>query len=94
MERTTNKRISPVVVDVHPVENVVQEQRTNMANTGHDQHHGSDAQPGSDRGYDAYNSGGELEFCPLKDLNLPASYAEVVSRFKRLQGDRDAEVMN
>lgn len=94
MERTTNKRISPVVVEVRAAENVVPKQRTNMANTGHDQQHGSDAQPGRDRGYDAYNSGGELEFCPLKDLNLPASYAEVVTRFKRLQGDRDAEVMN
>lgn len=47
-----------------------------------------------ERGYHAYSGQGDLQFCPLKDLNLPSSYSEVVSRFKRLQGDRDVEVLN
>lgn len=47
-----------------------------------------------DRCYSTYNSGGQLEFDPLKDLNLPANYEEVVSRFQRLQRERALEVMN
>ncbi|HRO99150.1 MAG TPA: hypothetical protein PLN54_06910 [Flavobacteriales bacterium] len=35
-----------------------------------------------------------LGFDPMKDLNLPGSYDEVVMRFKRLQGDRAEEVLN
>lgn len=35
-----------------------------------------------------------LGFDPMKDLNLPGSYEEVVMRFKRLQGDRAQEVLN
>ena len=54
----------------------------------------SEAEHREERGYHAYAGQVELQFCPLKDLNLPASYTEVVSRFKRLQGDRDAEVLN
>lgn len=45
-------------------------------------------------GYGEYNNGGGLEFDPLKDLNLPASYDEVVARFNRLQGERAVEVLN
>lgn len=46
------------------------------------------------RCYSTYNSGGQLEFDPLKDLNLPANYAEVVERFQRLQRERAIEVLN
>lgn len=53
-----------------------------------------DAQSAEERGYHAYTGQADLHFCPLKDLNLPSSYSEVVSRFKRLQGDRDVEVLN
>lgn len=53
-----------------------------------------DAQGAEERGYHAYTGQADLQFCPLKDLNLPSSYSEVVSRFKRLQGDRDVEVLN
>ncbi len=35
-----------------------------------------------------------LGFDPMKELNLPGSYEEVVIRFKRLQGDRAQEVLN
>ncbi len=52
---------------------------------------GSEAE---DRSYRNYHSGGELQFDPMKDLNLPASYDEVVARFKRLQGDRAMESLN
>lgn len=54
----------------------------------------SNAQGAEERGYHAYAGQADLQFCPLKDLNLPSSYSEVVSRFKRLQGDRDVEVLN
>lgn len=46
------------------------------------------------RCYSTYNSGGQLEFDPLKDLNLPANYEEVVARFQRLQRERALEVLN
>jgi hypothetical protein len=46
------------------------------------------------RCYRSYNSGGELEFCPMKDLNLPESYEEVLARFEKLQGERAMEVLN
>ena len=46
------------------------------------------------RCYRSYNSGGDLEFCPLKDLNLPESYEEVLARFEKLQGERAMEVLN
>lgn len=45
------------------------------------------------RSYTAYRSG-EFSFDPLKDLNLPGSYAEVVARFERLQGVKAAEILN
>ncbi|MEO8588343.1 MAG: hypothetical protein ABI432_03155 [Flavobacteriales bacterium] len=48
----------------------------------------------AERSYSAYNSGTPLAFDPMKDLNLPANYDEVVSRFKRLQGVRAMEVLN
>lgn len=43
-------------------------------------------------GYAKTNAG--LEFDPTKDLNLPGSYDEVVSRFKKLQGTRSMETLN
>lgn len=58
----------------------------------------SDEQPGENfegsRSYAAICAGMELAFDPMKDLNLPASYEEVLSRFRRLQGVRAQEVMN
>ena len=45
-----------------------------------------------DHGYAKTNTG--LEFDPTKDLNLPGSYDEVVSRFKKLQGTRSVETLN
>lgn len=36
----------------------------------------------------------EFAFDPMKDLNLPSSYDEVLVRFNRLQGDRAEEVLN
>lgn len=48
----------------------------------------------TERSYSEYNSGGALSFDPLKELNLPANYEEVVERFKRLQGERADEVLN
>lgn len=47
-----------------------------------------------DRSYAADNGVTQLSFDPLKDLNLPSSYEEVVSRFRQLQGDRTWETMN
>lgn len=46
------------------------------------------------RCYSEYSNSGAVEFCPFKDLNLPTSYAEVVSRFRKLQGERAIEVFN
>lgn len=37
------------------------------------------------RSYEAYRGMKGLEFDPLKDLNLPASYEEAMSRYKRLR---------
>ena len=47
-----------------------------------------------DRSYRTYHSGGILEFDPMKDLNLPSSYQEVLTRFNKLQGDRAMESLN
>lgn len=55
---------------------------------------GKPNEPMEKRCYRSYNSGGELEFCPMKDLNLPESYEEVLARFEKLQGDRAMEVLN
>lgn len=46
----------------------------------------------TDRTYATH--GERLGFDPMKDLNLPGSYDEVLSRFKRLQGSRDMESLN
>ncbi len=46
------------------------------------------------RSYAGYFSGGELTFDPMKDLNLPGSYDEVLARFEKLQGERAVEVLN
>lgn len=46
------------------------------------------------RSYAANNDDTHLNFDPLKDLNLPSSYDEVLSRFRQLQGDRAWESMN
>ena len=52
------------------------------------------AEQKTDRCYSTYNSGGALEFCPMKDLNLPHSYEEVLARFSKLQCERAMEVLN
>lgn len=54
------------------------------------------AEPAAPQGaecYSKYNEG-KLDFDPLKDLNLPANYNEVLDRFKKLQGDRAMEALN
>jgi len=48
----------------------------------------------AERCYSTYSKGSQLSFDPMKDLNLPANYDEVLSRFKRLQGVRAMEVLN
>ena len=48
----------------------------------------------SERTYSEYNGGEHLTFDPLKDLNLPSSYEEVVLRYKRLRGERQAVSLN
>jgi hypothetical protein len=45
------------------------------------------------RGYASYSKV-EQSFDPMKDLNLPGSYEEVVARFKRLQVMRALEALN
>lgn len=47
----------------------------------------------TERSYAEY-SAKDLAFDPMKDLNLPGSYDEVLARFNRLQGDREPEVLN
>jgi hypothetical protein len=47
-----------------------------------------------DRSYVAICADKDLAFDPMKDLNLPSSYDEVVMRFRRLQGVRAMEVLN
>ncbi len=47
-----------------------------------------------ERAYSTYAGGEHLSFDPLKDLNLPSSYEEVIKRFKQLQGERNLTVMN
>lgn len=47
----------------------------------------------TERSYAEY-SAKDFAFDPMKDLNLPRSYDEVLSRFNRLQGDREPEVLN
>lgn len=46
------------------------------------------------RCYTAYASQESIDFCPLNDLNFPASYEQVIERFKKLQGEQAMEVMN
>lgn len=67
---------------------------------------GSIAQPGNEeegngegeqrgsRTYASYRKIAKLSFDPMKDLNLPASYDEVLARFKRLQIIRAMEALN
>lgn len=47
-----------------------------------------------DRSYAAESGDTHLAFDPLKDLNLPSSYEEVIARFRQLQGERAWEVSN
>ena len=46
------------------------------------------------RSYAGYRSGTDITFDPMKDLNLPGSYEEVLSRFEKLQGERAVEALN
>ena len=47
-----------------------------------------------ERANESYIGGDHLTFDPLADLNLPASYDEVVDRFHRIQGRRVWEHLN
>ena len=51
-------------------------------------------EPDTDRSYTADSGAAHLNFDPLKDLNLPSSYEEVLSRFRQLQGERAWEALN
>ncbi|HMN06300.1 MAG TPA: hypothetical protein PKD45_11290 [Flavobacteriales bacterium] len=42
----------------------------------------------AERSYAEYRDAERLSFDPMKDLNLPASYEEVVLRYKRLRSGR------
>jgi hypothetical protein len=46
------------------------------------------------RTYGCAKTNAGLAFDPTKDLNLPGSYDEVVSRFKKLQGSPSMEALN
>ncbi len=48
----------------------------------------------SERSYAEYRADKELGFDPLKDLNLPGSYQEVLDRFDKLQVDRSPGSLN
>lgn len=48
----------------------------------------------AERSYATYVNNADLSFDPMKELNLPGSYEEVVARFRRLQGNREMEVLN
>lgn len=50
--------------------------------------------PVSERTYAAYEKQEHLSFDPLKELNLPSSYEEVVSRYAQLRGERESLSMN
>ncbi|MBS1940981.1 MAG: hypothetical protein JST38_08910 [Bacteroidetes bacterium] len=48
----------------------------------------------AERTYADYAADVRLNFDPLQDLNLPASYEEVRTRYKRLRTDRSMETLN
>jgi hypothetical protein len=48
----------------------------------------------TERTYAAYAGDVQLNFDPLQDLNLPASYDEVRQRYQRLRMDRSMETLN
>jgi hypothetical protein len=50
--------------------------------------------PVAERTYAVYTANRELGFDPMRELNLPASYAEAVRRFKRLQGEHAPDALN
>lgn len=54
----------------------------------------SDPSEQKERSYTNITVEKELGFDPLKDLNLPGSYEEVVTRFSKLQCERAQEVLN
>lgn len=46
------------------------------------------------RCYSNYSENNDLAFDPMKELNLPSSYEEVLTRFNNLQGERAMEALN
>jgi hypothetical protein len=54
---------------------------------------GQDSEEPTERSYSAYCKE-QAGFDPMKDLNLPGSYDEVVKRLTRLQGDKAMETFN
>ncbi len=55
---------------------------------------GEQGSTGVEERSDAVYRSTALDFDPLKELNLPTSYEEVLARFRRLQGDRAMESLN
>ncbi|MBS1939239.1 MAG: hypothetical protein JSS84_15665 [Bacteroidetes bacterium] len=52
------------------------------------------AEPSVQRSYMEYQAADHLLFDPLKDLNLPASYDEVVERYRRLRCEQPSPGLN
>ncbi len=63
------------------------------AQQGSAEEKGEQTEKRGQRSYATYCRSDEA-FDPMKDLNLPGSYDEVVTRFKRLQGERAMESLN
>ena len=64
------------------------------AQQGNEEERGEQEGSQGKRSYATYSRKEKLSFDPLKDLNLPGSYEEVLARFKRLQLDRAMEALN
>ncbi len=61
---------------------------------GREEQSGEPGERHGKRCYASYPGKEKFSFDPMKDLNLPESYEEVVSRFKRLQVIRAMEALN
>ncbi len=65
-----------------------------IAQPGNEEETSGEGEKRSQRTYASYERIAKLSFDPMKDLNLPASYDEVLKRFKRLQVIRAMEALN
>ena len=65
-----------------------------IAPSGNEEETGGEGEQRGQRNYASYKRIAKLSFDPMKDLNLPESYDEVLARFKRLQVIRAMEALN